>query len=82
MPFLQHGGSLYPIFMDSLTEKAVFKYAISDIFSTSKSLPQTALVVSDYRTVLAVHWKLPGQCITLCHMVQPILWTGVLKGKI
>lgn len=68
--------------MDASTEKTVFKKAVSDTSSNaSKSLPQTALVVSDHRTVLAAHGKLPGQCVTLCHMVQPILWTGTLKGK-
>lgn len=77
---VQHGGSLYPIFMDSPTEKAVFKYEINDSScNASKRLPQTALVVSDSRTVLAAHCKLPGQCVTLCHMIQPILWTGILK---
>lgn len=64
-------------------EKAVFKSVISDSrTNASKRLPQTALVVSDQRTVLVAHWKLPGQCITLCHMVQPIQWTGILRGKI
>lgn len=81
MIFFQHGGSLYPVFMDASAEKAVFNNTISDSFNTSEGLPQTAFVVSDHKTVLAVHWKLPGQCITLCHMVQPILWTGILKGK-
>lgn len=70
--------------MDSSTEKAVFKSTISDTRSgyASKRLPQTALIVSDHRTILAAHWKLPGQCVTLCHMVQPIQWTGILRGKI
>lgn len=69
--------------MDSATENVVFKNALSDNSSSAaKRLPQSALIVSDHRTVLAAHSKLAGQCVTLCHMVQPILWTGVLKGKL
>ncbi|KAG0724527.1 hypothetical protein GWK47_040430 [Chionoecetes opilio] len=73
-------GSLHPVFIDSATEKALFSHAIPAwSCGASSSAPPVALVVSGCRTVLAAHWKLPGVCVAVCSMIQPILWTGILK---
>ena len=68
--------------MDSATEEALFDNAAPPrICNASKSPPSAALVVSGHKTVMAAHCKLPGLCVAVCHMVQPILWIGVLEGN-
>lgn len=79
---LQCGGSLYPVFLDAVIEEALFGNAVpTHNNNASKSAPPAALVLSGLRTVIAAHCKLPGLCVAVCRMVQPILWTGILKGN-
>ncbi|KAK8405890.1 hypothetical protein O3P69_006953 [Scylla paramamosain] len=73
-------GSLYPVFMDTAIEKALFKNTVPVTNSIgSRNAPSAALVVCGLGTVMAAHCKLPGQCVAVCHMVQSILWTGILE---
>ncbi|XP_045129376.1 uncharacterized protein LOC123515050 [Portunus trituberculatus] len=74
------GGCLYPVFLDTAIEKALFKNSVPFTKSSgSRNTPSAALVVCGLGTVMAAHCKLPGQCVAVCHMVQSILWTGILE---
>lgn len=68
--------------MDAAIEKALFRDTVPITKSNgSRNTPSTALVVFEPGTVMAAHCKLPGQCVAVCNMIQPILWAGVLKGN-
>ncbi|XP_071532698.1 uncharacterized protein [Panulirus ornatus] len=77
---IQTGVRLYPVKMDSLMEKAVFgKMMCSGGNKGTETEPMALLVVCDTGQVMAAHSKLPGVLVILCHIAQPVIWTGILE---
>nr|XP_053639268.1 uncharacterized protein LOC128693549 [Cherax quadricarinatus] len=66
--------------MNLVTEVAVFGKAVSNGSSDScGQTPSTALIVCASGSVKAAHSKLPGFLVTLCHVAQPVVWTGIME---
>lgn len=73
-------GKLYPVCMNLVTEVAVFGKAVSNGSSDScGQTPSTVLIVCASGSVKAAHSKLPGFLVTLCHVAQPVVWTGIME---
>lgn len=76
---LQTCGKLYPVKLNAELEKAVF--GASDNSTSEQRGPKHALVMCNTGFIVCVKTKEPGVVFSLCHIAEPPVWCGALKGK-
>lgn len=71
-------GKIYPVRLNAKVENAVF--GDSDNSTSAQRGPKHALVMCNTGLIVGIKAREPGAVFSLCHIAEPPVWCGTLKG--